>query len=136
MNQGGRTLLEFSFEPDPTFKSSKLFAIVYAHSVGTVWVDEASSEVSTLRDDISLAGGLIAKVYRGAHATLQQGELGAGTWEPTHYSYEFEGRKLVLGTLRGREQAEITDYRHLGSSWEETLATIRREHPGSAIDTR
>jgi hypothetical protein len=86
-----------------------------------------------LRDDISFAAGLIAKVYRGAHATLQQGELGAGIWEPTHYSYDFEGRKLVLGTLSRHEQAEITDYRDLGS-WEEMLVTIRREHPGS-IDT-
>jgi hypothetical protein len=136
VNQDGRSLLEFSFEPDPRYKSSKLFAIVYAHSVGTVLVDEASSQVVrldvSLKDDLSFAAGLIAKVYRGAHATLQQGEVTSGIWEPRRYSYDFEGRKLVLGTLSGHEQADISDYRFLGSP-EEILATIRREHPGPAV---
>lgn len=139
VNQDGRSLLEFSFEPDPTYKSSKLFAIVYAHSVGTVLVDEASSQVVrldvSLKDDLSLAAGLIVKVYRGAHATLQQGEVASGVWEPRHYSYDFEGRKLVLGTLSGHEQADINDYRFLGSP-EEILATIRREHPGPTVDSQ
>lgn len=139
VNQGGRGLLEFSFEPDPTYKSSKLFAIVYAHAVGTVWVDEASSQVVRLdvrlKDDISFVGGLIAKVYRGAHATVQQEEVAAGVWEPTHYSFDFEGRKLVFGTLSGHEQMDASDYRRLGSP-EEILATIRREHPGPAIGLR
>jgi hypothetical protein len=139
VNQDGRVLLEFSFEPDPNYKSSKLFAIVYAHAVGTVWVDEKSSQVACvdvmLRDDISFAGGVIAKVYRGAHAMLQQGEVGPGIWEPTHYSYDFEGRKFVLSTLSGHEQVDTSDYRHLGSP-EEILTTVRREHPGSTIGVR
>jgi hypothetical protein len=127
------------FEPDPTFKSSKLFAMVYAHTVGTVWVDEASSQVVrlevSLKDDLSLAEGLIVKVYRGAHATLQQDEVATGIWEPTHYSYDFEGRKLVLGTLSGHERMDASDYRRLGSPGE-ILATIRGEHPGLAIGLR
>jgi hypothetical protein len=139
VNQDGRSLVEFSFEPDPSYKSSKLFAIVYAHSVGTVLVDEASSQVVrldvSLKDDLSFAAGLVAKVYRGAHATLQQGEVRAGIWEPRHYSYDFEGHKLVLGTLSGHEQADISDYRFLGSA-EEILATIRREHPGPTVDSQ
>lgn len=139
VNQDGRSLLEFSFEPDPTHKSSKLFAIVYAHAVGTVWLDEASSQVVRLdvrlKDDISFVGGLIAKVYRGAHATLQQEEVAAGVWEPTHYSFAFEGRKLLFGGLSGHEEMDASDYRRLGSL-EETLATVRREHPGPEVGTR
>lgn len=139
VNRDGRALLEFSFEPEPSYKSSNLFAIVYAHAVGTVWVDEASNQVArldvSLRDDLSFVGGLIAKVYRGAHATLQQREVANGIWEPTYYSYDFEGRKLVLGTLSGHQQVDASDYRHLGSL-EELLATIRREHSGPALGVR
>ncbi|WP_220089849.1 hypothetical protein, partial [Pseudomonas aeruginosa] len=98
--QDGRGVLEFSFEPDPSFKSSKLFAIVYAHIVGTVWVDETNSQVmridARLRDDLSIAAGLIVKIDRGGQASLQQQEVASGIWEPVQYSYNYQGRKLLF----------------------------------------
>ena len=128
----GRGILEFSFEPDPSYKSSKRFAIVYAHIVGTVWVDEASSQViridAGLRDDISIAAGLIVKIDRGAQASLRQQEVASGIWEPVQYSYDYQGRKLLFGALSGREQMEASEYRRVGSL-NEAIAILRREHP-------
>jgi len=133
-DQDGRGVLEFSFEPDPSYKSSKLFAIVYAHMVGTVWVDEANSEVvridARLRDDISIAAGLIVKIDRGAQASLQQQEVASGIWEPVQYSYDYQGRKLLFGALSGYARMNASDYRHVGSL-DEAIAILRREHPNA-----
>jgi hypothetical protein len=133
-DQDGRGVLEFSFEPDPSFKSSKLFAIVYAHMVGTVWVDEANSQVvridARLRDDISIAAGLIVKIDRGAQASLQQQEVASGIWEPVQYSYDYQGRKLLFGALSGYSRMDASDYRHV-SSLDEAIAILRREHPNA-----
>jgi hypothetical protein len=137
-DQDGRGVLEFSFEPDPSYKSSKLFAIVYAHIVGTVWVDEANSQVlridASLRDDISIAAGLIVKIDRGAQASLRQQEVASGIWEPVQYSYRFEGRKLLFGTLSGHERMDASDYRHFGSI-DEAIAILRREHPNAVASS-
>ena len=138
-NEAGHAVLEFSFQPDPAYKSSTLFAIVYAHVVGTVWVDEANSQVVRidvkLRDDLSVAKGLIAKVYRGAQATLQQGEIAPGIWEPMSFSFDYEGRKFLFSTLSGHEQVEASEYRRLGSL-EDVLAALRREHPDPTAGPR
>jgi len=133
-DQDGRGILEFSFEPDPSFKSSKLFAIVYAHMVGTVWVDEANSEVvridARLRDDVSIAAGLIVKIDRGAQASLRQQEVATGIWEPVQYSYDYQGRKLLFGALSGYARMDASEYRHVGSL-DEAIAILRREHPNA-----
>jgi hypothetical protein len=133
-DQDGRGILEFSFEPDPSYKSSKLFAIVYAHMVGTVWVDEANSQVvridARLRDDISIAAGLIVKIDRGAQASLRQQEVASGIWEPVQYSYDYQGRKLLFGALSGYSRMDASDYRHIGSL-DEAIAILRREHPNA-----
>ena len=135
-DQDGRGVLEFSFEPDPSFKSSKLFAIVYAHIVGTVLVDEASSQVvridARLRDDISIAAGLIVKIDRGAQASIQQQEVAFGIWEPVQYSYDYQGRKLLFGTLSGYSRMDASDYRHV-DSLDEAIAILRREHPNVIV---
>jgi hypothetical protein len=133
-DQDGRGVLEFSFDPDSSYKSSKLFAIVYAHMVGTVWVDEASSQVvridASLRDDISIAAGLIVKIDRGAQASLRQQEVASGIWEPVQYSYDYQGRKLLFGALSGYSRMDASDYRHIGSL-DEAVAILRREHPNA-----
>ena len=137
-DQDGRGVLEFSFEPDPSFKSSRLFAIVYAHLVGTVLVDEASSQViridARLRDDISIAAGLIVKIDRGAQASIQQQEVASGIWEPVQYSYDYQGRKLLFGALSGYSRMEASDYRHVGSL-DEAIAILRREHPSTIVSS-
>ena len=132
--QDGRGILEFSFEPDPSFKSSKLFAIVYAHIVGRVWVDEANRQVvridASLRDDVSIAAGLIVKIDRGAQASLRQQEVASGIWEPVQYSYDYQGRKLLFGALSGYSRMDASDYHHIGSL-DEAIAILRREHPSA-----
>ncbi len=97
--------------------------------------DESNSQVvrvvARLKDDFSIAGGLIAKIYRGSQAALEQAEVEPGIWEPANYSLDYQGRKFLFGTLSGHERMDASEYRRLGPL-EEALATIRREHPSTA----
>jgi hypothetical protein len=135
VSEGGRTLIELSVEPDPTYKSSALFAIVYAHIRGTVWIDETSNQlarlVANLGEDIYFGGGLILEVYRGGHATYQQQEVEPGIWLPTHYAYDYDGRKLLVSSLGGHKRVDAGDYRRLGPP-EKALAVLQGEHAGLA----
>jgi len=132
----GRTVVELNFVPDPTYRSVARFAILYAHSRGTAWVDESSGQLiraeAKLTDDVSWGAGIIAKLYRGGQFTFEQREVEPGVWMPAHYSYDFDGRKFLF-SLNVHERMEYTDYVRVGPP-EEAIAVIRREHPSIFAD--
>jgi hypothetical protein len=96
------------------------------------WVDESSGELiraeAELTDDVSWGAGLIAKLYRGGKFTYEQREVAPGLWMPTHYSYDFDGRKFLFSNLNLHERMDISDYARVGPP-EEAIAILRREHP-------
>lgn len=127
----GHTLLEARFEPDPAFRSSVRYAMVLKHIHGTLWVDEASGEIVRLNaelfEEVNIVGGLVVKVYRGSHMSLEQSEVQPGVWMPTHISYDLEGR-LLLFPASYHELIDDSAYQHIGLP-EEALAQILRDHP-------
>lgn len=127
----GRSVVKLNFEPDPTYRSSARFAMVYAHSRGTAWVDESTGELiradAELTDDVSWGAGIIAKLYRGGRFTYEQHEVAAGVWLPTRYAYDFDGRRFLFN-LSLHQRMDFTDYVRVGPP-EEALSVIRREHP-------
>jgi hypothetical protein len=128
----GRPVVKLNFEPDPAYRSSARFASLYAHSRGTAWVEESSGELiraeAELTEDVSWGAGIIAKLYRGGQFTYEQREVAPGVWMPTHYSYDFDGRKFLF-SLNLHQRMDYTDYLRLGPP-EQALMVIRREHPG------
>jgi hypothetical protein len=135
LTEGHRTFVELTFEPNPAFKSSARFAPLYAHTRGTVWIDESGAQLARvaaeLTDDISWGAGLIAKLYKGGHFTFQQQEVEPGIWLPSGYSYDFDGRKFLF-SLSAHERVDFSNYHRLGPP-EEALGWIRREHPGVPV---
>src|SRR5579863_4365132 len=91
----GRTVVKLTFSPDPTYRSSARFAVLYAHSRGTAWVDESSAQLiradAQLTDDVSWGAGLIAKLYRGGQFSFEQREVEPNLWMASRYDYDFEG---------------------------------------------
>jgi len=132
----GRSVVKLDFTPDPTYRSSARFAIVYAHSRGTAWVDESSAQLlraqAELTDDVTWGGGIIAKLYRGGQFTFEQREVAPGLWMASHYSYDFDGRKFLF-SLGIHEQMEYSEYLRVGPP-EEALSVIRREHPSIFVN--
>ena len=129
---GGTTVVEFSFEPDPEYRSAIRYGNLFAHAHGKIWLEETSAHVvrfeAQLNSDVSFGGGVFAKVYRGGHFTFEQREVAPGVWLPAYFTYDFDGRKFVFG-MSVHEQVEDSEYRHVGPP-EQALLLMRREHPG------
>jgi len=127
----GRPVVKLSFTPDPNYRSSARYAALYAHSKGTAWVDESSGQLmraeAELTDDVSWGAGIIAKLFRGGRFMFEQREVAPGVWMPSHYSYDFEGRKFLF-SLSIHEQMEYSEYVRVGPP-AEAVTVIRREHP-------
>ncbi len=130
--QDNRTLVEISFEPVPGYKPSVRFGNVFRHIQGTAWVDEASGHVARLEaelfEDVSILGGIVAKLYRGGRLTLEQAEVAPGVWLPTHYSVDIDGRKFIFKSSV-HEEIETRGHRRVGPP-QEALALIQLDHPG------
>lgn len=127
----GRSVVKLNFEPDPTYRSSARYAVLYAHSRGIAWVDEPSGQLiraeAELTDDVSWGAGIIAKLYRGGKFTYEQREVMPGVWLPTRYSYDFDGRRFLFN-LSLHERMDYSEYARVGPP-QEALTVIRREHP-------
>jgi hypothetical protein len=127
----GRPIVKLTFTPDPTYRSSARYAVLYAHSRGTAWVDESSAQLiradAELTDDVSWGAGLIAKLYRGGQFTFEQREVEPNLWMPSRYAYDFDGRKFLF-SLSVHERMEYSEYLRIGPPGE-AIAVIRRDHP-------
>ena len=137
MDKGGRTIVQLSFEPNPSFRPSSRVGLVFVHTRGTVWVDEPNAQLvrlaAELSDDVTYAAGLIAKVYRGGHLTFEQAEASPGVWLPTHTTYDFDGKKFVFGTLSMHQRIDASDYQRVGPP-DQALALVRHEHPSASLN--
>jgi hypothetical protein len=135
-SDGNHTIIELAFEPEPDFRSTVRFANVYAHVRGTVWLDEASSQVvkleAQLNDDVSFYG-VLARVYRGGKFVTEQVEVAPDVWLPSRVAFDFEGRKLVFPEAI-HEHVEMSQYRRIGPP-EAALEVIRREHLNIAANS-
>jgi hypothetical protein len=133
-NVQGRYVLEIAFEPDPSFHSSLRFSGVFAHVRGTVWIDEAAAQIVRLQgelfEDYSVGGGLVARLYRGGTASLEQHEVEPGVWMPARTSFDLRGRLFLFPAIY-HELIEASAYRRVGSP-HEALLLVSQEHAGSA----
>jgi hypothetical protein len=126
---GTQSYTKFLLEPNPDFKPTNRLAVSFQHVHAILWVDESQAQFARLEgdltSDITFGGGIVGKVYRGGHFTMEQSEVAPGVWLPTQYTYDVDGRKFVFG-FGVHERTEVTRYRHVGSP-EKSIQIIRNE---------
>lgn len=114
---GARTYMKFLLDPDPDYKPINRFAASFQHCRATLWVDEEAAQFARLEGDVDtdipFAGGIAGKVYRGGRVVMVQEEEAPGTWLPTLFTYDVDGRKFVM-PFGIHERTEITHYRRVG----------------------
>ncbi len=127
--RGSQSLIKLHLDPNPAYRPSSRFTEFLRHGVATVWIDEQAAQVARLdaelTSDVTFAGGVFGKVYRGGHMLLEQSEIEPGIWLPTLYQYDFVGRKFLF-LFEIHERREISRYQRIGPPGE-ALAAIRRE---------
>ena len=122
-NLEGRTVyagvpaLVISFTPNPEAKPVTREGRTAVSFQGKVWIDEAASEVmrveATSIDAITFGLGLVARVGKGAQATMTRRPVAGNLWMPTQVTLSGRGRAAVVRTLALDFVVDWFDYRRL-----------------------
>lgn len=126
---GGRSCDVFELVPNPAFHPSSMFEGALSHVTAKIWVDRETDQIARadawVTSDISFVAGIAGKIYRGSMVEMDQAEVAPGVWLPTHYEYDFTGRKFLF-PFSQHETIEVHDYRRVGPP-SEALALVKRE---------
>lgn len=119
----------FELDPRPDFHPHGIFQDALAHVTAKIWLDRASLQMmrgeAHVMSDVSFGGGILGKLNRGSVVSMVQAEIAPGIWLPTHYQYDFAGRKFLFSF----EQHQLIDadhYRRIGNA-REALAVVQNE---------
>ena len=107
-----------SFTPRPDAKPETREGRMAQRFAGTIWIHEAAGEVmrveATSIDSISFGFGLLARLGRGAEATLTRRAVEEDLWMPSRLTLKGRGRAaLFLRSLVVDYAVDWFDYRRL-----------------------
>jgi hypothetical protein len=119
----------FQMEPNPNYQPHTTAQDILSHVRATAWVDAKSEQLvrvdAEVVRDISFGGGVLAKIYRGGHFSLEQMQVAPGLWVPRRYQLDYMGRKFLF-SFENHVVTELSGYRRLGTT-KEALAKVRAE---------
>ncbi|HXA75950.1 MAG TPA: hypothetical protein VNV41_02355 [Candidatus Acidoferrales bacterium] len=106
-----------ALDPNPQFQPHSMFQDAFAHTTAKLWVDHQAIQIvhgeAHVTSDISFGGGILGKLYRGSLVSMDQAEIAPGIWLPTHYQYDFAGRKFLF-SFDQHQVIDVTRYRRIG----------------------
>jgi hypothetical protein len=118
-----------ALDPDPKFQPQSMFQAAFAHTTAKLWVDRQDIQIvhaeANVTSDISFGGGILGKLYRGSVVSMDQAEVAPGVWLPTHYQYDFAGRKFLF-SFDQHQVIDVTRYRRIGPP-KEALQIVQNE---------
>jgi len=118
-----------ALHPNPQFQPHSMFQDAFAHTTAKLWVDRQTIQIvhgeAHVTSDISFGGGILGKLYRGSVVSMDQAEIAPGIWLPTHYKYDFAGRKFLF-SFDQHQVIDVTRYRRVGPP-KEALQIVQGE---------
>ncbi|MGH9575686.1 MAG: hypothetical protein ACRD40_19430 [Candidatus Acidiferrales bacterium] len=115
--------------PDPNFHPHSIFEDALPHARAKIWVDHDANQMVRARaeitSDVWVGGGILGKLYKGGVFLMEQAEVAPGIWLPTHYQFDFSGRKFLFG-FEEHQSVESSHYHYVGSA-KEALAEAQSE---------
>src|SRR6202050_4378637 len=114
----GRLCDVIALNPNPKFQPRSTFQDSLRHTTAKLWVDLQTIQIvhaeAHVTSDISFGGGILGKLYRGSVVSMDQAEVAPGIWLPTHYQYDFAGRKFLF-SFDQHQIIEVSHYRRIGA---------------------
>ena len=127
--RNGRECDVVELDPNPNFHPHSMFQNALSHVTAKIWVDRETNQLvwgeAHVLSDISVGGGILGKVYRGSRISMEQHEVAPGIWLPTHYQYDFTGRKFLF-SFQEHETIDVSHYHRVGSP-KEALSIVQGE---------
>ncbi len=113
----GRTMIVVRFTPKPNARPETRQGSLARQFSGWIWVDEVAREVvrveGTAMGDLTLGFGLIARLQKGASATVRRERVDGATWLPTSLRLTGSGRAMLLRRLTINHAIEWGHYRRV-----------------------
>jgi hypothetical protein len=110
----GRDAIVVRFTPKPMAEARTRQGRIAKAFTGHIWVWEAEREVArvegTASEDLSFGLGVVARLDRGATATVVRRKVDASTWLPTSVQIKAHGRAMLLRRLTIDHAIEWFDY--------------------------
>jgi hypothetical protein len=120
----GRACDVFELDPKPDFRPHGIFQEAFAHVVAQIWVDRETTQMAHgeahVMSDVSFGGGILGKLYRGGVVSMEQAEVAPGVWLPTHYQYDYAGRRFLF-SFEQHQSIDASRYRRVGKPSEALL---------------
>jgi hypothetical protein len=112
----GREVIVFDFEPNPTFdmKNAKSMLKFFGKTAGVMWIDEKDKQVArvdaVLAQSLSIGGGVLAKLNKGATFTLEKERFGDEIWLPSLAEINLSVRVLLVKGINVNQLVRYYDY--------------------------
>jgi len=113
----GRNCIVFDFEPNPSydFKNAKSLVKVFGKTAGVMWIDETDKKVARLEavlaDSYKIAGGILAKLNKGAAFTVEKDRINDEIWLPTQAVINLSVRVFMVKGIDVNQLIKFSDYR-------------------------
>ena len=87
----------------------------FGKTAGVMWVDEQDKQIARLEallaDNISIGGGVLAKLKKGASFTLEKERVNNEIWLPTQADINISVRVLLVKGIDLNQVVKSYDYR-------------------------
>jgi hypothetical protein len=115
--RNGRLCDTLTLEPNPSFVPHSTAENVLTGTRAKIWVDDATGQIvhgeAEVIKDISFGGGILGKLYRGGHFSLDATEVAPGIWAPYRVQFDYAVRKFLF-TFDTHEVTQNSHYRRIG----------------------
>jgi hypothetical protein len=128
--EGGRPVIAVDFTGDPHAKTHGRNEDAVKKVRGTVWIDEASREVTrmhaTFDEPMRIGFGLFATVDAGSNFSFEQALIHDEAWLPTRIDARFDGKAALFVGFHVELSMRFDQYRKFAAS-----TTEQTSAPGS-----
>jgi len=119
----------FELDPRPDFRPHGIFQDALAHVTARIWLDRESLQMmrgeAHVMSDVNFGAGILGKLNRGSVVSMVQAEIAPGVWLPTHYQYDFTGRKFLF-SFEQHQSIDASRYRRIGNA-SDALTLVQNE---------
>jgi hypothetical protein len=127
INEGGRSVIAVDFTGDPHAKTHGRSEDAVKKVRGTVWIDEASREVTRMHasfdEPLRIGFGLFATVDAGSKFSFEQALIRNEAWLPTAIDAHFDGKAALLVGFHVELAIRFDQYQKFNSTATEQVAT-------------
>ncbi|MEP6924185.1 MAG: hypothetical protein ABI954_06955 [Pyrinomonadaceae bacterium] len=116
-----RDVIVFDFEPNPDFDDSNAKSLLkfFGKTAGAIWIDEQDKQVArveaVLVENFNVAGGLVAKLKKGASFTLEQNRINDEIWLPSSADINLSVKVLLVKGININQLVRYRDYQKFKS---------------------